>query len=484
MRNGIRSLLLLGLAAALPAQAVYVNPRGTGQVLLFPYYTANAGQSTLIRVANTTDRAKLLMVRFKEGYNSREAIDFSLMLGPHDTWSADIRSLGDKMPANLHTSDLSCTAPDKPEWNATPGGGWDVNMYHYAYTADNVDRGPTTAARSREGHIEIIEAAQLQGALAAAATSGPTRNCQRLRDIDPANPELVPPGGGLSGQFAIVDAAQGTYMGGRATALADFSRIVLLSDTGTWVSLLQANNIPGEAYADLPQNGAPARLRYSTSAPNNAIDAVSAVLAADTLSGDLSADAVAGSFTEWVVTLPTKAYYTDNQRLGVDLGDPGAIAPFEQTFSQVHNGASCSRYDAVGYTDEGAAVTFSPAATTLPAQSLCRAVNVLSFGPLAANANTPVLRSRLGQSLWNPQPAFNSGRARLDFSRNNDGAARLLRPSLNGNIGVRGMPLIGFAAYKYTNANALPGLLYETVLHALVDSTIACVNAQGVVACP
>ncbi|TDR47736.1 hypothetical protein DFR29_102396 [Tahibacter aquaticus] len=37
--------LLLAQATALPAQAMYLNPRGTGQVLLFPYYTVGRGFS-------------------------------------------------------------------------------------------------------------------------------------------------------------------------------------------------------------------------------------------------------------------------------------------------------------------------------------------------------------------------------------------------------------------------------------------------------
>lgn len=484
MKKGVRIFLYLALLAALPAQAVYVNPRGTGQVLLFPYYTANAGQSTVLRIANTTARAKQLSLRVREGYNSREVLQFRISLGPHDAWSGTIRSDGDKMPASVYTADSSCTAPDKSNWNATPGGGWDINVFHWAYTAGNIDGGPTTPARSREGYIEVIEVAELQGALAAAATSGATRNCVRLWDIDTANPDLLVPGGGLSGQFAIVDTAVGTYMAGKATALDDFSQLMLLSDFGTPPSLEQANNAPGEAHADFLQNGGSAHLRYSTIAPNNAIDAVSAVLAAGTVSADIAADAAAGSFTEWVITLPTKFRYTDNQVLGLPVGGAGAVAPFEQTFSEVHNGASCSRFEAQGYTDEGAAVSFDPAAAALPLKSLCHAVNVLSFGPLAANASTPVLRSRLGSSLWNPQPAFSSGRVELDFGKTNSGQARLLRPSLVDNVAVRGLPLIGFAAYRYTHAAAMPGLLQETLLQALTDRTVSCVNAQSGALCP
>lgn len=477
-------LLLAGLAVVLPAQAVYVNPRGTGQVLLFPYYTANGGQRTLVRIVNTTERAKLLYVAFKEGYNARPVRQVMLALGPHDAWNVSLGSLDGETPATLHSVDPSCTVPDKPQWTAVPGGGWSINALSWAYTDDSTDSGPTTPARTREGFVEVIEAAQLQGALAAAASSGPARRCGVFGLLDDASADLQPPGGGLSGQFAVVDVAQGTYIGGRATALADFTPVHLVNAFGDWLSLEQAHNAPGLSYADFLRDGAPARLSYSSSMPPRGIDAVSAVLAADTLSADVAADAAAGSFTDWVLTLPTKFAYTDNARLGVPVGGGGAVAPFDQVFGEVHAGASCSRYEATGYSDEGAAISFNPVASALPAKSLCRAVNVLSFAPLGPSAATPVLRSRLGASLWNPQPAFDGGRVQLDFSHDNAGQPRRLRPGLDGDVAVRGLPLLGFAAYKYTNGNSKPGALAEMLLQPLSDSTAACANAQGVVACP
>ena len=323
---------------------------------------------------------------------------------------------------------------------------------------------------------------QLSGSLAAAATA-PMRRCEAFAGALDISPEIEPPGGGLAGHFAIIDAAQGTYLGGQATAIADFSRVVRLSDGTYPVQLYDANNAPGLAYGDVIQSGTRSRLRFSASAPNNAVDAVSAVLTADTVSADVVAGA--GSFTEWVVTLPTKFLYTDNQQLGVPLGDPGAIKPFTHTFGELYAGASCSRFTATAHDAEGQPVSFNPPATNLPALSLCRAVNVLNFGPLVAKAATPILRSRLGSSVWNPQPSsFSDGRVTLDFSVDGSGAPHLLRPNLDG-TNVRGLPLIGFAAYRYTNDNVRSGQLAQAVLQPLTDTTTTCTNAQGgVIACP
>src|SRR5262245_1733442 len=83
----------LGVTGA--AQAVNVNPDGLGQVLIYPYYTTRAdatgnAYATLMSVINSTQSAKAVKVRFLEGKNSREVLDFNLFLSPFDVWTAAI----------------------------------------------------------------------------------------------------------------------------------------------------------------------------------------------------------------------------------------------------------------------------------------------------------------------------------------------------------------------------------------------------------
>ena len=66
------------------AHAVNVNNDGLGEVLLFPYYTAAAGNDTYINIVNTTADVKAVKVRFVEGMNSVEVLDFNLYLSPYD----------------------------------------------------------------------------------------------------------------------------------------------------------------------------------------------------------------------------------------------------------------------------------------------------------------------------------------------------------------------------------------------------------------
>src|SRR5690242_2832309 len=116
---------VLGLAGA--AQAVNLNPDGLGQVLIYPYYTTRADGAgnnfnSLLSVVNTTASVKAVKVRFLEGKNSAEVLDFNLYLSPKDVWTTAIVPMGGG--AGIVTSDNSCTIPAIP---AAPTGKAFVN---------------------------------------------------------------------------------------------------------------------------------------------------------------------------------------------------------------------------------------------------------------------------------------------------------------------------------------------------------------------
>lgn len=83
-RLGRISILLLSVSAAFPAAAVQLGSDGTGQVLIYPYYTANADNNTLISVVNSSANAKALKVRFYESRNGRATLNLNLYLGAYD----------------------------------------------------------------------------------------------------------------------------------------------------------------------------------------------------------------------------------------------------------------------------------------------------------------------------------------------------------------------------------------------------------------
>src|SRR4051812_17048635 len=106
------------------ADAVNLSPDGRGQVLLYPYYTTradNAGNpyGTLVSVINATASAKAVRVRFLEGKNSREVLDFNLFLSPFDVWTGAVLPDPATGGAKLGTVDLSCALPSFTVGNPT-----------------------------------------------------------------------------------------------------------------------------------------------------------------------------------------------------------------------------------------------------------------------------------------------------------------------------------------------------------------------------
>ncbi len=127
-------LIILLVLLSLKLQAVHLSKDGTGQVLIFPYYTVNGGIDTLINLVNTTDEAKALRVRFREAANSREVFTFNLYLGPNDVWAGAVIKSGEPAIAKIISFDQSCT---NPVVNTNT-----QQFYKYYYTGDFSDSYP------------------------------------------------------------------------------------------------------------------------------------------------------------------------------------------------------------------------------------------------------------------------------------------------------------------------------------------------------
>lgn len=161
-RKNLTAAILAGLAGAAgivgSAQAVNINPDGLGQVLLYPYYTTNGGNNTILSVVNTSSDAKAVKVRFLEGENSREVLDFNLYMSMYDVWTAALVDM-DGTPTMV-TNDTSCTVP-----YIYGNGGvqeflpWALNdaEYHDLDPDGNPSEMYGDISRGAEGHFEIIE---------------------------------------------------------------------------------------------------------------------------------------------------------------------------------------------------------------------------------------------------------------------------------------------------------------------------------------
>ncbi|TDR44029.1 hypothetical protein DFR29_106176 [Tahibacter aquaticus] len=476
------------------AKAVELSADGIGQVLIYPYYTVNRQQQTLITVVNGTSVAKAVRVRFLEGYNAREVLDFNLFLSEYDVWTATVFALTDAGRAGdgaaIFTTDRSCTAPDKAEWSGSLGTGRPFQEFlPVAYTGPHQDTGPTGIARTREGHVEILQMADLSGALRTAVThtAGVPPNCNAVQSIDPADTDLLPPTGGLFGAGGIVNVAEGTFFSYNADAIGGFSKVVLYSDhTEPAPSLAQANTAPGVATAYVfDAAGEQFRSDYPTSGqPSRAIDAVSAVFMASTLLNEYNVDSAVGSNTDWVVTFPTKRFYVDPEILGLPLGSAGALPPFNFTFGQPStvngfsvngDGRSCSQVAFLRLDRESGRPTGNPPGfpgTPTPIPVLCTSVNVIS---MVSSSAPPVESAVLGSRLHtNLKPFDQGGWLRLTLETTTQRHA--LRESSDGDV-YSGLPATGFQAVNYVNAHFAPGVLSNYSGAFRHRAVRACANA-------
>jgi len=461
-RNNLTTAIVTGIAGvagfASLANAVNLNPDGLGQVLIYPYYTVNGSKNTLLSVVNTRNIAKAVKVRFLEGHNSREVLDFNLFLSPYDVWTAAVFSTGDATsPAGIVTDDKSCTAP-QIRGNASLPKLADGRNYapfvNYAYAGSNNDTGPEDLDRTREGHIELIEMAELTGTLAANVThiSGTPKSCAAVQSLSAATAEMTAPRGGLFGAGGIVNGAEGTFYTYNADAVDGFSNIVLFSGpNSTLPSLAQANTGLGVATSYTFNNGVLITSDYPT--PAQGIDAVSAVFAADAIYNEYIVEPTSGSHSSWVVTFPTKRFYVDPQAVGA--GNP-VIPPFVELFGENADDLSCvevgiSIFDREEGQPSGPTIGFSPPPPGQPPSALCKESNVITFG---GNGTTDAVFS---STLITNIPAFaTSGWVRLDLNPGTE--PHVMRASTDGDA-FNGLPVTGFLGVNYVNNNLVGGVL-------------------------
>jgi hypothetical protein len=253
--------------------------------------SVNAGQQTLLSVVNTTGVGKAVKVRFLEGYNSREVLDFNLFLSKYDVWTADVFALSDagiagSTGAGIFSVDNSCTAPAFAEGPITTPNG-PVGYQHflnYAYTGSYSDTGPTTDDRTREGHFEMITMADivpgstLDGDITHVNSVPP--GCDSAEADFEADDAYVAPTSGLFGSAAVVRVDQGTYYSYNADALDGFTSIALATPTGSLFPSLAQVNDAGLATATSYVFDDGVLLTSPYTYPTSAIDAVSSVFEA------------------------------------------------------------------------------------------------------------------------------------------------------------------------------------------------------------
>lgn len=516
-KNTMATAIVAGLAGvagiANISTAVNLNPDGVGQALIYPYYTVNGGNTTVLSVVNTTSAGKAVKVRFLDARNSREVLDFNLYLSEYDVWTAAIFSQADNGPANIVTSDTSCTVPGIEN----PNG-----LFILPTLADgrrffpfrNVNFTDFTAAsqaplrsdkRTRDGYVEMIEMGTIQtnSGFGQALThfnnrpsscisleeawlgsGGPTGNGIWFTQVNAGEtPEDTdPPSGGLFGAAAIVDVEDGTYMSYNAEAIDGFRDQQIHLQPGNEqprLANVQNSATPGNVTSYVFDRGRLITSNWAT-AGGQGFKAVSALFMRQAIFNEYSVDENLGAESEWIVTFPTRRFHLS--------GPTAATSPNAAPF--VGGYTSCQEVSTRIYNreeDTFRLFNFSPGGDV---PVLCWEANPLwfkkgNFSGFEGNA-TPIFGAP-GQDgavgpLWSgipttqrlfgqDQKTFSDGWFWLGFydqDRVNSGGLPApltnhfmveTQPAAGATADIYyGLPAVGFWALRVVNANSTPGV--------------------------
>jgi hypothetical protein len=484
MNSWISFLALSALYFAAPsAEAVSLNPHGTGQVLIFPYYTVNGGNQTLLTIVNGQFSAKALRVRFIEGRNGREVYSFNLYLGGNDVWTGALFSLNAGGAANLVSDDVSCAVPAIRMLNVAPmlpDGRHYESFSNASYSGANHDAGPADLARTREGYVEVIEMGSLidqSNTDRALANDPPTcsqvLNAWQTGGYWTLNPktDLVNPTGGLFGSIAIVNTSAGTMLTYSADALEDFRQdsthasnnsVVLhtfKSDPHPTLADALTDPVNQTASAWVVVGGRPLRLDYPAS---RAIDAVSATLMVTDHTSEYTIDPRMGAQTEWIQTFPTRRFYTDQALVGA-----AAIPPFTSIYPTTGTEAEaifCEGAAYGAYDRQRHSAVRGQHIDVVNAFENCYTVHTIPMNQSDQTRSDAAswLRSTLTAKLEDGAPAdfsFTSGWMTVAFEPPAISFPRpRLRAALDGKQ-LTGLPVLGFVATNYVNAKLTAGVL-------------------------
>jgi hypothetical protein len=434
------ALLAAGLVSS-QASAVYLNPDGYGQALIFPYYTVQStgadSWNTYLSVVNHEAVAKVARVSVREGRNGRAVATFNVYLAPKDVWTGAIVPASGSLASEavLVTADSSCTNPDLPN-----SGLYFVNTAYAGSQSDGLGVG---LDRTREGYVEIIEMATLTGLAAAAVTPRdqfPPRSCELVQGADvPLAGTTQPPTGGLSGTLTLINVNSGMDAAVNATALADLTTGPFYRNYNDPYPDFNAAEVRPQSH--VVAEGTSYALQWS-----RGVDAVSSTLMSAAVLNEHVRDIGTASQTEWVLTAPTRRFY------------PPLEAPFARIRPE-REGFNVS----ITWSDRdmrvGSLAGFCDIAGCLPAPQF----QVASVLPIAEvdPATSPVLASRnlalnlTGIGDWNRSGWVSLEFAETDFGLDSlpDSVARnhVTGASSTGRFRVGGLPLVGFMMRTFRN---------------------------------
>ncbi len=477
MALAITSALAAGPGLLAPAHAINLASNGKGEVLIFPYYTVRNGFDTLLSVTNTSDRTVLANLRLREASNGRPVLEFHIALAPYDVWTGAVTIDGTD-GALVRSFDATCTAPALA---AGPGGSTQVALTPSNFDGTGAlpyDNGGRQLNRVQEGFIEVIEmgistvpASSIPATGSSIETSaqhmsGTPRNCASIQDIFgnagnfaasgsgtalPGSPfaSFEAPKNVLLGSATLINVGSGHAYDATPTTIQNFRQSApIIYRAGSGKPTL-AHGDTGMSASQFDRDG------NIVTTPNiaSSVDAVSVVLMADSLINEFARGTAGTSSakTDWVVTFPTKHFYTDE---GTN-GSSSPLPPFSQAF--MSTGQSCDRVDLTHADRDGRFATVPesvPQFSTPPSGPFfyhhCASVNRFSFSDSSGSAGS-VLGSLFAQT---PPVLYSSGWLSVSFPLTGlpafgGSGIQVLRSTL---LGFTGLPAIGFSVIERNNS--------------------------------
>lgn len=451
---------LVGVAGAQVTSSIAVNPDGVGQALIYPFYTVQNGNATLLSVVNTTAEGKVVKIRFRDYANSEDVRDFNIYLSAKDVWTAAVLPVGSAGMtgsggwtgssgggAMVVTQDNTCTAPNKTNWQDVSADFGGIPTYAVPFSKadyvshDNATRGSAadqTLERTTRGYFEVIE----QGTIPTTTTMygkidhrvagrNGKPDCAGLHALSPSVNATYPwvahglttQSGGLFGSVAWLSLGNGASTATSATAMNGFLRNPVVYNAGDFNPNL-TDHLTTTAVVTTTDRVVIANFAGSVSIPSGASSVVpnmwaaTAPFFATNVQGEYFYSSDLAGATDWVVTMPGKRHFVTFAGTGSDAAadafapsatstlPPFATTSYWRTASGTGQYTSPVPLGAVAYDREEATFTqpgclFSPCdRLTIETNSLPHESNVIAFGPTGQSTSAASGAVGANNSLW------------------------------------------------------------------------------------
>ncbi|MBE9540552.1 MAG: hypothetical protein IMF06_15825, partial [Proteobacteria bacterium] len=356
----------LGLATAVAAATVgyagitqaAISSNGLGDMAIVPYYTVEGDFVSGLHITNTSDATQVVKLRWRRGSDSMDALDFNIIMSPHDVWTGFIDDSSGGIV--VKTDDTTCTAPLRP------GGDFPMPGLY--------------ASGAEEGYIEIIGMAQhTDGPMAAAAlhAAGVPADCGavesnffRVSTTAPA----VPAEGNAKGVYSSIatvqtltaaqllaavpsinnfedtpnvlkvsyfirDAASGLEFGSDAVHIQDFAANAMM--TNQEIIILGVPDAYSFLFPDMDGGSPLDTARGSYDGIIRAADGLGAL----SVINDWSVASARNVSTDWVVTLPGQYLMLDLTRYTLGGADGTDCPTAAQAAALVPASVECNARD-------------------------------------------------------------------------------------------------------------------------------------------